>query len=286
MVRVGVMCLLWGFSSWCWAASSVWSVSKGENKLFIGGTIHVLSPKDHPLPKEFGKAYEQSSTLVLEVDVGKSSTPQAQMQMMSALISTDGATLESKLKPQTLEALKRYLHTQGLSYPPFANYTASGISLVLVMAAYQGAGMVPKYGVDFTFWQLANNDKKTLVALETFEQQVGFIGSMALGNEDAVVAHTVRDIERLPQMLPRLKKAWRTGDLKASNALLLDEIKRDYPQVYKALVLNRNNAWMPKIEQMLLDAPVEFILVGALHLAGDDGLIKQLERKGYKVDRL
>jgi len=37
---------------------------------------------------------------------------------------------------------------------------------------------------------------------------------------------------------------------------------------------------------MLEDDTVEFILVGALHLVGKDGLLDQLEANGYSVERL
>ena len=53
--------------------------------------------------------------------------------------------------------------------------------------------------------------------------------------------------------------------------------------MYKSLIADRNDAWLPKIEAMLKTREVEFVLVGALHLAGDDGLLSQLATRGYKV---
>ncbi len=62
--------------------------------------------------------------------------------------------------------------------------------------------------------------------------------------------------------------------------------RNEFPAIHQALLVDRNNAWMPQIEAMLKTSEVEFVLVGALHLAGDDGLLSQLSARGYKVRKL
>ncbi len=59
----------------------------------------------------------------------------------------------------------------------------------------------------------------------------------------------------------------------------------DYPQVYRSLLVERNNNWLPKIERLISQPEQKFILVGALHLVGEDGLLKQLKNKGYQVQQ-
>ena len=41
-----------------------------------------------------------------------------------------------------------------------------------------------------------------------------------------------------------------------------------------------------QIEKMLTTPDIEFILVGALHLAGPDSVLKMLTDKRYKVEKL
>ena len=57
------------------AKSPVWRISKDRNHVFIGGTIHVLSKSDFPLPEAFDSAFNNSNLLVLEADVQKLQTP-------------------------------------------------------------------------------------------------------------------------------------------------------------------------------------------------------------------
>ena len=86
---------LWGVGAY--AASSVWQVSKGENSVFIGGTIHVLSDADYPLPAAFEHAYSKSPILVFEADMAKMKTPAFQAAMLRAVSYSDGASLKSAL---------------------------------------------------------------------------------------------------------------------------------------------------------------------------------------------
>ena len=43
---------------------------------------------------------------------------------------------------------------------------------------------------------------------------------------------------------------------------------------------------MPAVEGYFNTKEVEFVLVGAMHLVGKEGVLSQLEAKGYKVKQL
>lgn len=51
-------------------------------------------------------------------------------------------------------------------------------------------------------------------------------------------------------------------------------------------MVKRNLTWMPAIQKMLATPEIEFILVGAAHLAGDRGLIALLRQKGFTAVNL
>ena len=60
-------------------------------------------------------------------------------------------------------------------------------------------------------------------------------------------------------------------------------LKKEFPDVYNQLIVKRNNAWVPKIEVFFKTKEVELILVGALHLVGDEGIIALLASRGYDI---
>lgn len=78
---------------------------------------------------------------------------------------------------------------------------------------------------------------------------------------------------------------WKTGDTGSLEKLVVDDMRLNYPNMYQSLLVERNKRWLPQIEQMLLTDEVEFVLVGAAHVIGADGLLKSLVELGYKVEQ-
>lgn len=156
---------------------------------------------------------------------------------------------------------------------------------MLVNVELQRLGMAES-GVDQFYSDKAVGDKKRLVALETPEEQLEFITKMGAGIEDEVILHSIEELGELADLMDQTKAAWRQGDLKELEKVALDSWREDFPELYKELVVDRNNNWLPQIKKMLQSAESEFVLVGALHLSGDQGVLEQLRKAGYTVKQL
>ncbi|HCA75529.1 MAG TPA: TraB/GumN family protein, partial [Alteromonas sp.] len=84
------LCWLFLFTcSWTHAAS-VWQVSNAGNTVYIGGTLHILSPEDFPLPNAYGVAYNQADELVFETDIAGLNSPRFQQDSRARLTYGDG----------------------------------------------------------------------------------------------------------------------------------------------------------------------------------------------------
>jgi uncharacterized protein YbaP (TraB family) len=83
-----------------------------------------------------------------------------------------------------------------------------------------------------------------------------------------------------------LTAAWREGDQKKMAALSLEEMRTEFPDIYQQLLVGRNKNWLPRIESMLKDPEVELVLVGAMHLLGEDGVLELLRKRGYHLEQL
>ena len=76
-----------------------------------------------------------------------------------------------------------------------------------------------------------------------------------------------------------------------ADALLNDmgaEMRTEYPALYQRINVARNDAWVPKLQRMLDDAHGRdtLVVVGSLHLLGEDGVVEKLRAKGYAVERI
>lgn len=262
----------------------IWTAKKDGHQLIIGGTIHLLTPADYPLPAAFRKAYEQSEQLVFESDIQKIQDPAFQLTMMNELIYTDGRNISSVLSKKTYQALETYCTSKGIPIAILMNFKPGMIAITLTMMELQRLGIMGT-GVDAFFSAKAIQDNKQLGQFETAEQQLSFISSMGEGKEDEIIAHTLRDIEELPTTWNTLRTAWRQGNLKKLKQVALVPLRDDFPSTYNTILAQRNNAWMPQIEALFKTKRPTFVLVGILHLVGDDGILNQLSAKGYQIER-
>ena len=268
------------------AASPVWKVSNGNQHTYIGGTFHILSPDDYPLPTAFDRAYADSSILVFETDIDKTNSQEVQLAMVNALTYSDDRTLAGQLKPETTAKLDVFLQSRGMTVNNFAKFTPTGVCLTLAVMEYQRLGMVKEYGVDFVFNNKAKQDQKQVIPLESVAEQIKFISEIGHGQENEIVFYTLKEINNLPKMISSLKEAWASGNIKQLEELALNDMRTQFPHAFKSIIVDRNNAWMAKIDSMINNPKTEFILVGALHLAGKEGLIHLLKAKSYTVEHL
>lgn len=275
------------FSQHVFAQSSVWKVSKGDGYFYLGGTIHVLSVDDHPLPKEYKMAYDDADEIIFETDMDKLNSPEVQAKFMTAMTFGDDRTLASSLDPKNYRKIEDYLTSRQVAINNFSSFHPWGMSIIITVMEYQKLGMKEEYGVDTYFNELALNDNKPRSGLETADEQLTAIKSMGDIDPNDVIEYTLRDIDRLPEFIEIMKQSWLHGDLDGlSKSDVVMQMESDTPAMYKALLTDRNNNWMRSLPSLVENKNIEFVLVGALHLAGEEGLLHQLKIKGFKVEPL
>jgi len=276
--------LLMLFSSQCFSETSLWRVSKGAHSLFIGGTIHVLRKTDFPLPAAFDDAFNQSSKLVFETDIAATEDPAFGQQMMQRLMYSDGRTLQTGLSSKTYQQLEKFCTERGVPILMFQQMRPPAAVLTLMMLELQRLG-ISNAGVDSHFFQRALAEHKGIGELETAAEQLEFVANIGKGREDDFVRYSLKDMQELELVMAELTAAWREGDQKKMAALSLDEMRKEFPGMHQQLLVERNTNWLPRIESMLKDPGVELVLVGALHLVGEEGVLAMLRDRGYRLEQ-
>ena len=280
---LGLLLLILSFS--VQAQSPVWKVEKNDKVTFIGGSFHMLTPEDYPLPAAFEEAYQQSAQIVFETDIQKAQSPEYQQTMIRQLSYNDGRNLQQVLKEDTYLGVTEFFTNRGIPMAAIVNFKPGMVAMTMTVVELQRLGLVG-VGVDAYYNEKSINDQKKLGQLESVEDQLEFISRMGEGREDEMLSYTITDIEAIPGIWKQMKDAWRNGDMSKLRDIGISPLKSDFPALYQSIIVDRNNAWMPQIEAILKTREVEFVLVGALHLAGDDGLLAQLASRGYKIQQL
>ncbi len=266
------------------APSSVWVISSGDDKVYLGGTVHLLRASDYPLPPQYEQAYQDSDMLYFETDINGMNDISVQTRMMQQLTYQDERTLQSVLSEEAYATLAAHMETVGLPIAMVQKFKPGLLTSTLTVIEMQKMGFTPQ-GVDSYYSIRAMGDGKPVGQLETLDEQIGFLADMGEGNESEFILMSLRDLQQT-EMMDQMIQAWRTGNDNMLSELFIDEMKNEAPELYDSLLVERNNNWLPLIEAMFQQEGTEFVLVGAAHLVGDDGLLKMLEDKGYEASRL
>lgn len=267
------------------AETSLWRVRHNGTTAYIGGTCHVLRSSDYPLPKAFEQAYAKAGLLVFETDIDKFNSPETQALILKNAFYTRDKSLESALSPRVYQMLKKAWGASGMPAAAMNRFRPGMAVLTLVAIEFQKVG-VTQTGVDLHFHQKAAADEKKIEWFEEVSEQIKFLVEMGEGNEDAFVEHSLKDIDLVKTMIDPLIDAWKAGDERKLEDLFVADFKKKYPKLYKTMMVDRNNQWLPEIEKYLATPETEMVLVGVGHLVGDDGVIHQLRKRGYSVAKV
>lgn len=267
------------------AETSMWKVSKGDDYLYVGGTVHFLPESAFPLPAEFDAAYQATDTLVLEVKMPDPADVAAQTALLQAMAYSDGRSLAKVLSPEVYQQVSDYFAPYGVQLQQLDGYKPGFIALQMLAIEMMKAKMAGE-GVDSYFAKKADADDKTMAYLETVESQLNLLANMGEGYEDAFMKINLEQFSDFEKYFTGMIAAWRDGDMDKLNKLAVEPARQLDPVLYQALFVKRNNAWLPQIEQMFGNDSKELVLVGGGHLAGDDSVLALLQQAGYLVEQV
>jgi len=265
------------------AESSVWKISDGIHTMYLGGTIHVLRRSDYPLPIEFDEAYAEADYVVFETDLSSENALILQKILTNKMMLPMGQTLSDKLSPQTYSELKRYLDSQGYSTVAFDRLEPWAVMLTLTQLKLSSIG-VDQNGVDSHYRNRAITDHIPQRYLESIHEQSALITEIGQGEEDVMILQTVADMKELHTMITWMVEDWRRGKIERLERELVQEMISESPKMYHSILKKRNDLWMEKLLHMMKEEKRGFVLVGAMHLLGAEGLLEQFRREGYRVE--
>jgi uncharacterized protein len=266
------------------AQTSVWKATKNGKLLYLGGTVHVLPAEQYPLPPAFEHAFFASDTLIFEAPLPDPTDVAATSQMMRKMAYTNGETLSTTLKPSTYTNLEQYFSSFGMSASQFDPFKPGFSIMMMSMLEVKKAGLSGE-GVDAYFLTKARKERKQISYLETADFQLSLLANMGHGNEDNFINTSIRNNKGFAQKFKHVIASWRSGnDVALQQVILEDAINLDIA-TYNAFFTDRNKRWLPQIIHAQKNSETIFVLVGAGHLVGPDGLLSLLKNKGYIIEQ-
>ncbi|MEN1939534.1 TraB/GumN family protein [Luteimonas sp. MJ174] len=273
----------------------LWKVSDEDNSLYLLGSFHLLLPSDYPLSGDVGLAFADAEKLVFEIAPDELASPQLALQMGQAAMRTDGSTLDEELGPELAAKLAAWgrvnaaqLAAGGMTVEVLQRFEPWFVGMMVTINQMTGLGFDPALGLDAHMGALAEAAQKPVAGLETGARQIAFLDGMDAGEQLQMLEQALGQAEAGAEQMLALHGAWRSGDTQAIIDGTITEMRRDFPALYQVINVERNDAWVPMLEARLREdgSDDSLVVVGAMHLLGEDGVVEKLRAKGYAVERV
>ncbi len=264
------------------ARHSLWKVEGKASVVYLMGSVHALKPENYPLPQEMEAAFTNSPIAVFEADISALEEMGTQLKILSKSSLPGGETLATQLSPPIYARFTNQLQETGMPLFMFDRFKPSIAAMSLALLEFKKLGLDPEYGLDKRLYGRARKEHKTIVPLETVDFQINMITDFTKEEGELLMKTTLEELSTMKKELADLIKAWQTGDAEKLDRLLNDA-SREAPAIFKRLVTDRNQRWLPKIEEWLRGDKNAVVIVGAGHLVGKDGVVELLRQKGLKV---
>jgi len=266
--------------------SFLWKVQSRTSTVYVLGSVHFAKKDIYPLNQKIEDAFDQSDSLVVEANVNDINKIDIQ-KLMEQAVYPENDTLEKHVSSETLESLEKETGGLGIPFELLNRQKPWFVAMTLVSLETIKLGLDPNLGIDKYFLSKAEGKKKIL-ELESMDYQVSLLSGFSDKEQELFLISTLKDLNIMGQEVNQLTQAWMSGDTKSMESILMRSILEDnrLSPIFEKLIFERNRRMVTKIEDFLRTKETYFVIVGAGHLVGNQGVVELLRGKGYPIKQL
>lgn len=266
----------------------LWRVRSPAATVYLLGSLHFAKPALYPLDPSIEGAFDRSDFLVVEINL----TPARQRKLATLAAAKGlylpGQTIENDLSQDTLNRLKAFLQARGMTVEQVKQMRPWLLAVTLMQQETARAGYSPKLGIDRHFIDRAVAARKEILELETVESQAALMAAGPKGVHEPALREKLDQLPTLGDTMATLTKAWLAGDAGAIDRINQENRPTDpalLPQ-FKKRVEDRNVRMAARVEAFLKTGKTYFVVVGCMHLVGENGIVRLLRSRGHRVEQL
>ena len=265
------------------ADPALWLVQDADTKIYLFGTVHLLKPGLQWFDGAVKSAWDSADSAVFEVLPGDD--PAAYVATFQRLGTDESGTrLRDRLDGPDRAKYEAALTGFGIPSPTFDSFEPWLATMNLSLLGFAKAGFDADQGVEQVLQSKARASGKSMIGLETVEEQLGFLDRLPMTSQVEWLNETVDTLPEAEKALDEMVSDW-AGGQPDKLADLLNEGMTD-PALREAMLTQRNANWARWIDRRLETPGTVFLAVGSGHLAGQDSVQKQLEQYGVSATRI
>ena len=259
----------------------MWEIKSETGTVYLLGSAHVARDDLYPLDSVIENAFDRSDFLGVELDINNIDPK----LLMEKIQYSDGSTLEDVLEPELYQRLKKEFSKYQVPSSMFKLYKPWFAVLYLGQIQMMKEGFDPNSGIDKYFLDKAGD--KPIIELETPEAQLAIFDEFdKMPNE--FVEYSLNDMDSSVYRMEMMFEAWAIGDTASINEDIIDDFQSEegFEEITKLLIDNRNQIMADKIIGFLTTNNTYFVVVGAAHIPGENGILSILRRENrYGIEQ-
>jgi uncharacterized protein YbaP (TraB family) len=263
-------------------ALPLWEITGTRNHVLLLGSIHTLRPTDYPLDPAIATALDEADVVYMELDMDDLDPAASAGTIATLARDPRGRQLPELLGSAGWTSALEQGRKIGLDLATLAPYEPWYAAIVITQLRLAQLGFDQTYGVESHVVAGAADSGKEIRGLETLESQLKTLDGLSPGAQRTFLQLTLEEAASIAEEVEETIAAWKAGDSPALERKMLDSV-RDQPEVYRSLILKRNEAFSRAIAGLANDSQDYLVVVGALHLVGEDSVLNMLAGKGLQT---
>jgi len=264
----------------------LWEAQSEHNTVYILGSVHVAKKEMYPLDMAITKAFQASDILVVEVNLKKIGLLRIAALTQEKWMYKNNDTLRNHVSEKTFKLFREHCRKKKIPEQILVRFLPAVTAQQLGLLELAKHGFSANYGIDMNFMNKASKQRKKIIELETIESQMDLFADIPDNIQDLMLYSSLKDFDQAIKDIKLIFKAWEKGDTEAIEKVTSRTVE-EYPQLkpfWAKLTTERNKTMAAKIAEFLKGDRTYFVIVGAAHLAGKEGIIELLEaKKGLKI---
>jgi uncharacterized protein YbaP (TraB family) len=281
-LRIALLLTFSIFANAASAAPAMWLVSDNDSKMWLFGSVHVLSDGLEWRTPLLEDVLAEADEVYFEADVSSIDNPGTAWSVLKSGASDLGKKLDDYLTPEQFEKVTAAAKTLGVPISYLMNFKPWMAATVLQGKGIAKEGLMSK-GVDMTLMDEVDLDRQAY--LETVDFQLSLFSGMSDEDQVKMLMETLADMDKPSSQLNDIIASWVKGD--GENDAMVEEMGKMDAAFSARLFSMRNHAWVDKLLPIMKGKDeTALVVVGAGHMAGKDGLPELFRQAGYKVERV
>jgi uncharacterized protein YbaP (TraB family) len=266
-----------------------WKATSPTTEVYLLGSIHLGKKEMYPLAKEIEGAFDKSKFLVLEADLSKVDNVKIQQMVFEKGIYGGEDTLAKHVPAETFKGVSDLAATLGVPVASVEKMKPWFLAMTLTLISIQKLGYSPEFGIDKHFTGEAKDKGKEILEVESMEFQLNLLAGLSEELQAKFLASTVDEAANTKERMEKILEAWTKGDLATFDQEMIKKPREKHPEqaeFHVKMIDDRNAGMARKIGEYLKTKDVHFVVLGAAHMIGEKGVVRLLEKDGFKVEQV